>query len=81
MQLRKIPTRMKPIIEVQNLSKLYRLGVIGPTSLRETVGRWLGRHPAAKPEAPTGTEHRAGPDPGTFWALLQLENFDFEKHF
>ena len=63
---------MKPIIEVENLSKLYRLGVIGPTSLRETVGRWFGHHPAAKPKPPTGTEHRAGPDSGTFWALKDV---------
>ena len=63
---------MKPIIEDQNLSKLYRLGVIGPTSLRETVGRWLGHHPAAKPTPPSGAEHRAGPDPGTFWALKDV---------
>ncbi len=63
---------MKPIIEVQNLSKLYQLGVIGPTSLRETVGRWLGKQPADKPKPPTGTEHRAGPDADTFWALKDV---------
>ena len=66
---------MKPIIEVQNISKLYKLGVIGPTSLRETVGRLLGRHPAAPPAPPRGAEHRAGPDPGTFWALKDV-SFD-----
>ncbi len=63
---------MKPIIEVQNLSKLYQLGVIGPTSLRETVGRWLGKHPAEKPKPPPGSEHRAGPDANTFWALKDV---------
>lgn len=31
----------RPIIEVENLSKCYRLGVIGATSLRETFNRLL----------------------------------------
>ncbi len=31
---------MKPIIEVQNISKQYRLGVIGTTSIREVLNRF-----------------------------------------
>jgi len=30
----------KPIIEVKNLSKLYRLGTIGSTTLYESINRW-----------------------------------------
>jgi hypothetical protein len=30
----------KPIIEVHNVSKLYRLGVIGATTLRDSFERW-----------------------------------------
>jgi len=33
----------KPIIEVENLSKLYQLGVIGATTLQESVERWRYR--------------------------------------
>ncbi|MBI3921208.1 MAG: hypothetical protein HY318_07305 [Armatimonadetes bacterium] len=33
----------KPIIEVHDLSKLYRLGVIGATTLRDSFDRWLTR--------------------------------------
>ena len=30
----------KPIIEVHDLSKQYRLGVIGATTLRDSFDRW-----------------------------------------
>lgn len=33
----------RPIIEVERISKCYRLGAIGPTSLRETFSRYLDR--------------------------------------
>lgn len=33
----------KPIIEVHGLSKQYRLGVIGATTLRDSFDRWLTR--------------------------------------
>lgn len=33
----------KPIIEVRDLSKLYRLGVIGATTLRDSFDRWRQR--------------------------------------
>ena len=33
---------MKPVVEVHNLSKLYRLGSIGMTSLRESLDKFFG---------------------------------------
>ncbi|MBI3923002.1 MAG: hypothetical protein HY318_16395 [Armatimonadetes bacterium] len=33
----------KPIIEVHDLSKQYRLGVIGATTLRDSFDRWWQR--------------------------------------
>jgi lipopolysaccharide transport system ATP-binding protein len=67
---------MKPIVEVQNLSKLYRLGNVGATSLRESLEQLLlrrrrnGKHPAAAPNAVP--DERAGPEPDTFWALQDV---------
>jgi lipopolysaccharide transport system ATP-binding protein len=71
----------KPIIEVENLSKLYRIGVIGPTTLRDSVERWWYRtrgreemcqkigakHLMIEPDAP-----QAGPEPNTLWALKDI---------
>jgi lipopolysaccharide transport system ATP-binding protein len=71
----------KPIIEVQNLSKLYRLGTIGVTTIRESAQKWWhklrGEHHKIYP-----TSHKrlmiepddpqAGPDPNTMWALKDV---------
>ena len=66
---------MKPVVEVENLSKLYRLGAIGATSLRESLEKLLGRKrngalPATK--EPQVADDRVGPEPGTFWALRDV---------
>jgi lipopolysaccharide transport system ATP-binding protein len=68
---------MKPVVEVENLSKLYRLGAIGASSLRETVGSFLGkrtrpggRSAAAKDKDMAGD--RLGPVPNSFWALKDV---------
>lgn len=50
-----------PIIEVQNLSKRYRLGRIGVTTLREDIGRMARRLRGAVSE-----------DRGNFWALKDV---------
>ncbi len=64
---------MKPVVEVQNLSKLYRLGAIGATSLRESVEAMFGRKHAAKPAANGAVpDDRAGPVPNSFWALRDV---------
>ncbi|MFH1727690.1 MAG: ATP-binding cassette domain-containing protein [Pseudomonadota bacterium] len=72
---------MKPIIEVQNISKLYRLGLIGATTLRDSVERFW--HKARGKEenlhkigssklmiAPD--DPQAGPEPNTIWALNDI---------
>ena len=66
---------MKPVVEVENLSKLYKLGAIGATSLRESLEKLLGRKrngvlPATK--EPQVADDRVGPEPGTFWALRDV---------
>ena len=71
----------KPIIEVENLSKLYRLGLIGSTTFRESVERWWCNI-KGKGEACEKIGHRkimiskddpqAGPEPNTIWALKDV---------
>jgi lipopolysaccharide transport system ATP-binding protein len=34
---------LQPIIKIENLSKMYRLGVIGSTTLRHDLNRWYSR--------------------------------------
>src|SRR5678816_4249260 len=69
---------MKPIVEVRDLSKLYRLGAIGATSLREALGRWFTRFPSAPQRLPGEARDLAGPEAGTFWALRDV-SFDVER--
>lgn len=69
---------MKPRVEVRNLSKLYRLGGAGGTSLRDTVQRLTSRFrrtPSASTPGGNGPAihpDRRGPDPGTFWAIRDI---------
>ncbi|QYM80501.1 ABC transporter ATP-binding protein [Horticoccus luteus] len=56
----------RPIIEVRNLSKRYRLGAIGATSLREEAARYWDRL--------RGVPH---PDKADFWALKDV-SFDVQ---
>ena len=68
---------MKPIVEVDHLSKLYRLGNVGSTSLRESLELLLRRRGAAShADAPAAAspipDDRAGPEPNTFWALKDV---------
>lgn len=69
----------KPIIEVQDLSKLYRLGAIGASTLRESVERlwlrWRGsNNGAVGPNAPSRRLPAAqrGAEANTFWALKDV---------
>lgn len=68
----------KPIIEVQNLSKLYRLGDIGASTLRESVERawlrWRGGKNGGNSAPRKGRldSARTGPEPDTFWALKDV---------
>lgn len=75
----------KPIVEIKNLSKLYRVGEIGTTTLRETFERWWHRvrgngnhngHGALPGTARASKSlippEQAGPEPNTFWALRDV---------
>jgi lipopolysaccharide transport system ATP-binding protein len=52
----------RPIIEVENLSKRYRLGAIGATSLKDAFGQWWERR----------WRRTAAGRPGEFWALRDI---------
>jgi lipopolysaccharide transport system ATP-binding protein len=55
---------LKPVVEVQNLSKIYRLGSIGATSLRDSVERLAAK---LRPTARKETAARK-----TFWAIKDI---------
>ncbi|MEX2400213.1 MAG: polysaccharide ABC transporter ATP-binding protein [Rhodothermales bacterium] len=61
----------RPIIEIEHLSKLYRLGTIGYGSLRTSASAWLARRRGGAVPVPFSGIHpaQAGPRPNTFWAL------------
>ncbi len=64
---------MKPVVEVQNLSKLFQLGSIGATSLRDTFERILGRNTKkASNDDDRIAANRRGPKPNTFWGLKDV---------
>ena len=60
---------MKPIVEVENLSKLYQLGSLGAGSLRNALDRLFEkkRKPSDAPRNP-----RHGEEENTFWALRDV---------
>ena len=65
-----------PIIEAERLSKLYRLGTIGYTTLRESLEGWWARRRRRTVTAPlpSGIDPvQVGPYPGTFWALRDID--------
>jgi len=69
---------MKPVVEVQNLSKLYKLGSIGATSLRESINAIFSRKKETatlagkKADENLIAPNRRGDKPGTFWALKDI---------
>ncbi len=70
----------RPIIEVENLSKLYHLGVVGATTLRESFDRWRYRMIGKEPPRKIGSKQimidpndpQAGPEPNSVWALKDV---------
>ncbi len=77
----------RPIIEVRNVSKLYRLGAIGAGTFQDALKRrWalmLGREDPLKrvgeKELMIPRDHpQAGPEPNTFWALKDV-TFDLRE--
>jgi len=68
---------MKPVVEVENLSKLYRLGSIGASSVRESLEKLFGRgrngdSPKAQTKESPIADDRVGPEPDTFWGLKDV---------
>ena len=75
----------RPIVEVEGLSKLYQLGDIGATSLRDSFERWWSgvrgeRHKltARRAEDRLISPDRMGPTPDTFWSLQDV-SFNVQK--
>jgi lipopolysaccharide transport system ATP-binding protein len=63
----------EPIIQVENLSKLYRLGEIGYRTFRESLQRWWpGHRTTPVPPYPGIDPLQVGPEPNTFWALQDV---------
>ena len=70
-----------PIIELENISKLYHLGLIGATTFRESVERFFCkvqgkedtcRTIGAKRSMIAPDDPQAGPEPNTIWALKDV---------
>lgn len=75
----------KPIVEVDKISKLYKLGDIGATSLRDSFESWWAgvrgtRHKLTARRAKDRliAPDRAGPTPDTFWSLKDI-SFNVQK--
>lgn len=66
----------KPIIEVENVSKVYRLGQIGATSFREEIERYFEHRRIRKTAQAAARRGEAHPDtsndPKEFWALSDV---------
>jgi lipopolysaccharide transport system ATP-binding protein len=69
-------------VEATNLSKKYRLGTIGMTSLREDISRWWGRNKQSssieKNTKTAGIDQSRMINESEFWALHDL-NFQIPK--
>src|SRR5580765_5964659 len=69
---------MKPIIKVENLSKMYRLGMVGTGTLRDDVKRWIYKVRGKEDPFMKVTEinDRSAKGKGEYvWALKDI-NFD-----
>lgn len=70
---------MNKILEIDNLSKLYRYGTIGTGSMRQDMNRWWQRKVLRKETnfyKGQTTKHEKGPD--YFWALKDI-SFEVNK--
>jgi energy-coupling factor transporter ATP-binding protein EcfA2 len=67
---------MTPVIQVENLSKAYRLGTIGSSTLKDDLNRlWARIRGQPNPMNIIGLEHHLRKQGGVFWAL---QNVSFE---
>ncbi len=62
---------MQPRIEVENISKMYRVGEQGRGSLRDAFQYFWRKNTAGLPFHPIAEEIR-GPESNTFWALRDV---------
>lgn len=62
-----------PVIKIENLSKYYRLGLIGGGTLREDISRWLARA-RGKPDPllMLGEQGHGNRKDGQIWALKDI---------
>jgi lipopolysaccharide transport system ATP-binding protein len=61
------------VISVSNLSKAYRLGTIGSSTLKDDLNRfWSRMRGQADPMNITGSEHHLRKEGGAFWALQDV---------
>ncbi len=69
----------KPVISVQNLSKSYRLGVIGSRTISEDLNRWWAKlRKQPDPYLRIGQEHLADRLGERIWALKDI-NFEVQQ--
>ncbi len=75
----------KPIVEVQEISKLYKLGTLGATNLRESLETWCSNLRggdktlrARKTSEKQISPGRVGPKPDTFWGVRDI-TFDVRR--
>jgi lipopolysaccharide transport system ATP-binding protein len=62
-----------PVIQVENLSKYYRLGLIGGGTLREDVNRWIAKiRGKPDPLLMVGDEDHGNREDGQIWALKDV---------
>jgi lipopolysaccharide transport system ATP-binding protein len=70
---------LSTVIAVEELSKAYRLGVIGGGTLREDVNRWLARlRGKPDPYLKLGETHQKRQEGDRFWALRNV-NFTVQQ--
>jgi lipopolysaccharide transport system ATP-binding protein len=70
---------MSIVIQVENLTKSYRLGAIGGGTLRADVSRWLAKlRGKTDPNLKIGQEHHARLMGQEFWALQDV-NFEVKQ--
>ncbi len=67
------------VISVENLSKIYRLGTIGSTTLREDLSRaWARLRGKPDPTLTVGVAHHERREGDVFWALRDI-NFEVKQ--
>src|SRR6185436_636194 len=67
------------VLQAENISKLYRLGVIGSSTVSEDISRWWHRVRGKEdPFLKIEEEHKEKPGPELLWALRDI-NFEVKE--